>query len=153
MHRNGALWYAYPIAKNFGSGDVSAIRWVQIDVSNWPNSVSYIQDSIFGADGKWSFFPALMVNAADSVAMVFARSSASEFASMYYTGRLGTDPPNTLRSSVLIKAGTATLNIIDNRGRNRFGDYAGAALDLNDGSFWLFGEVFVHGVNSSSIAH
>jgi hypothetical protein len=142
VYRNGSLWAAIPAGKNFGSGEVSAIRWTQIDVSAWPDAVSLVQHGTFGADGIWHFAPAIMVDASNNFAMVYARSSPTEFASAYYTGRLATDPPNTLRPGKLLKAGTATLNLIDtfNPGmRNRFTDYFGIALDPIDESFWMMG--------------
>lgn len=140
VYRNGSLWAAQTISMNFGSSDVSAIRWVQIDVSAWSKSVSFIQDSTFGSDGIWYFYPAIMVDASNNISIVFARSSASEFASVYYTGRLATDPPNMLRPAKLLKAGMANLNMVDGSGQNRFGDYFGIAMDPSDGSFWMLGE-------------
>lgn len=141
-YRNGFLWATQSVARNFGSGSVSAIRWVQIDTSAWPNSVSFTQDSVLGIDGVWHFYPDITVDALNNVTIVFGRSSVSEFASVYYTGRLSTDPPNTLRPSILLKAGTATLNQIPDSGRGGifYGDYFGIALDPSDGSFWMLGE-------------
>ena len=140
VYRRDSLWTSQAISRDFGSGPVSAIRWYQIDVSMWPASVSIVQDSTFEADGIWHFYPALMVDAFNNVALVFARSSASEFASVYYTGRLVTDPPNTLQSIVLLKAGSANLTKITHPGRNRYGDYFSMALDPSDGGFWMYGE-------------
>ena len=125
---------------NFGSDDVSAIRWSQIDVSDWPDSIGFVQDSIFGADAVWRFAPGIMVDASNNLALVYAQSSANEYASAYYSGRLGNDPPNTLslRPSNVLKAGMTTLSVIVN-GRNRFTDYFGIALDPTDDSVWMMG--------------
>lgn len=143
VYRNGVLWAAHSILMNFGSGNVSAIRWVQIGLGAWPGSVSFIQDSTFGADGIWYFYPTIMVDTSNNLAVVLARSSASEYASTYYTGRLASDPPNTLQPSALLKAGMATQNLIDSKGRNRYGDYLGIGLDPSNGSFWILGEYVV----------
>ena len=143
VYRNNSLWTAHSILANFGSGNVSAIRWVQLDVGAWPGSVGFAQDFSFGADGAWNFYPAVMVDASDNLAVVFARSSAAEFGSARYTGRLATDPANTLQPSALLKAGTANYQNLDNEGRNRWGDYLGIGLDPSDGSFWLLGEYAV----------
>jgi hypothetical protein len=140
VYRTGSLWTAQAIGVNFGSGNVSAIRWVQIDVSSWPSTVGLTQDSTFGANGIWYFYPAVMVDGLNNLAVVFARSSPSEFGSASYTGRLGTDPPNTLQPSALLKAGTANYQLLDSTGDNRWGDYYGIALDPSDGSFWALGE-------------
>ncbi len=140
VYSNNSLWTAQSIQMNFGSGNVSAIRWVQISVSAWPISVSLIQDSTFGADGDWNFYPAVIVDASNNLGVVFARSSASEFGSARYTERLVTDPANTLQPSALLKAGTATYLRLDDSGTNRWGDYLGIGLDPSDGSVWLLGE-------------
>ncbi len=140
VYRNGSLWTAQAIQMNFGSGNVSAIRWVQIDVTSWPSTVSRIQDSTFGSDGFWYFYPAIMVDASNNLAIVFARSSASEFASARYTGRLATDSPNTLQPSTLLKAGAVNYQHLDSEGSNRWGDYLGIGLDPSAGSFWVLGE-------------
>jgi hypothetical protein len=140
VYRNGSLWTAHSIQTNFGSVNVSAIRWVQINLGNWPNSVSLTQDNTFGADNFWYFYPAIMVDASNTLAIAFARSGASEFASARYTGRLGTDAANTLEPSALLKAGTANYLRLDSGGTNRWGDYYGIGLDPSDGSFWFLGE-------------
>jgi hypothetical protein len=139
VYRNGSLWTAHSIQMNFGSENVSAIRWVQINLGNWPTSVSLAQDDTFGQDGFWYFYPAIMVDASNDLAIVFARSGASEFASARYTGRLSTDAASTLQASALLKAGAATYQRLDS-GANRWGDYYGIGLDPSDGSFWFLGE-------------
>lgn len=143
VYRNGSLWTAHSIGVDFGSGNVSAIRWVQIGVGAWPSSVSLMQDSTFGANGIWYFYPTIMVDGSNNLAVVLARSSASEYGSAYYTGRLATDPPSTLQPSALLKAGMATQSLIDGQGRNRYGDYLGISLDPSNGSFWILGEYVV----------
>ncbi len=143
VYRNGSLWTAQPIAMNFGSGNVSAARWVQIAVSGWPGAVSFTQDSTFGADAIWYFYPTVMVDASNNLGIILARSSASEYGSAYYTARQGTDPPDTLQPSALLKAGMANQNLKDSSGLNRYGDYLGISLDPNDGSFWMLGEYVV----------
>ena len=140
VYRNGSLWTAQAINMNFGSGNVSASRWVQIDVTSWPGTVSLTQDSTFGADGIWYFYPVVMVDGSNNLALSFARSSPSEFGSASYTGRLGTDPPNALQPSALLKAGTANYQLVDSAAFNRWGDYYGIALDPSDGTFWALGE-------------
>jgi len=140
VYRNNSLWTAHSIQMSFGSGNVAAVRWVQISVSAWPSSVSLIQDSTFGGDGIWDFYPAVIVDASNNLALVFARSSAVEFGSARYTGRLATDPANTLQPSALLKAGSSNYQLLDSSGSNRWGDYLGISLDPSDGSFWLLGE-------------
>lgn len=142
VYRNNSLWMPRVVAHNFGSGPVSAIRWFQIDVSGWPNSVQVIQDSIFGVDGVWQTYPSMMVDESNNVVMVFNRVSKEEFGSLYYTGRRAGDPINTLSSAILLKAGQASLEpeVSDSSSHVSFSDYGGAAFDPINKNFWLFGE-------------
>ncbi len=138
IYRNGSLWMPRGIAQNWGSGDVAAIRWFQIDVSSWPNPVNVVQDSTFGSDGVSYFFPALTVDDQNNLVMVYGRGSSLEFASIYFTGRLYSDPLNTLRSGELIKAGRASfVELLPGNSTTTYGDYFGAAIDPIDKSFWL----------------
>ena len=138
VYRNGSLWVASTISKDFGSGPVAAIYVTEIDVSHWPESVRTVQSSIIGEDRVWQFTPALMVDSSNNVGIVYARSGATEFASAYYSGRLAADPQNTLRTPRPLKTGASLVSRIEN-GRNRFTDYFGSASDPADDSIWMLG--------------
>jgi lysophospholipase L1-like esterase len=138
VYRGGSLWIADTVGRNFGSGAVAAIRWLQLDVGGWPASVRIVQDAVLGADAIAHFAPALTVDPTGNVTMVYARSSPAEFASAYVTGRRATDPPNTLRPGQRLQAGVAPLALLE-LGRNRFTDSFSAALDPADGTAWLLG--------------
>ena len=140
VYRNGSLWAAQTVAKNFGSGTVAAIRWVQAEVSGGPTTPRILQDQTYGQDGVSFMYAAVAVDAANNVGLAFTRSSASEFPSAYYTARLAGDPPSTLQASALLKAGGSTYEKLDPNGTNRWGDYSAIAVDRVDGSFWAFAE-------------
>ncbi len=78
--------------------------------------------------------------------MVFTRSCTNEYASARYTGRAASD--TTLQGSTALKTGeTNYLNPAS--GKNRWGDYSGAAVDPADPSkIWLFGEYAASTVNN-----
>jgi len=91
----------------------------------------------FGNQAKDYFFPAVTVDAALNQLIVFNASSDSEPASVYITGRRPTDPPQTLRTPRLVKAGIGSYwdgrcsrpcNCIFGN-CNRWGDYSGVAVD------------------------
>lgn len=149
-YRQESLWDAAQYRHNFGSGDVSAIRWAQIDLSGWPNTARVVQDGLLGEDGVWSIVPTIMADASNNLAILFARTSPSEFPSLYYTVRLATDPPNTLRPRALLKAGAASGTKgfsgypppHPSAGAVFYGDFFGMAVDPVDGSIWMVGEYF-----------
>ena len=143
VYRNGSLWAAHSINMNFGTGDVAAIRWAQVDLSGWPTSVDIVQDGTLGADSVWFFYPAIMADAANNVAVAFTRSSATEFASADYAFRLAADLPGALPVNTVLKAGSANYQLLDSNGDNRWGDYSAIAVDPTDGSFWMLAEYAV----------
>lgn len=145
VYRSGSIWTTAVVCVNYGSGKSIAIRWFQIDVSGWPDSVRILQDSIFGTDGTYHFLPTVMADDSDNLVIAYGQSSADEFASLYYTGRLATDIPNTLHQGTLIRAGEASgvfFHAFTSNGTllNRYADYFGAALDPVDGSVWMIGQ-------------
>jgi len=143
-YNNGNVWVAHALASNSASSQRSEIRWAQLDVSGWPAAVRMIQDSRLSADARSLFYPAIAADDRNNVVIAFAQSGKSEFPSLYFTGRWSTDLRNTLRPSILLKAGTAAMDTADfnpfHTGQNRYGDYFGIALDPTDGSFWVHGE-------------
>jgi hypothetical protein len=143
VYRNGSLWTAQSINMNLGSGNVAAVRWAQVDLSGWPASADILQDGTLGADGVWFFYPAIMADAANNVAVAFTRSSATEFASADYAFRLSADLPGSLPVNAVLKAGSANYQLPDSNGENRWGDYSAIAVDPVDGSFWMLAEYAV----------
>lgn len=145
FYNNGHVWIAHTVGSSSSATEpLAELRWAQLDVSAWPASARLVQDSRFRAESRSIFYPAIAADDRNNVVIAFAQSGKSEFASLYFTGRLSTDLKNTLRPSSLLKAGTAALDLSDfapfHTGQNRYGDYFGIALDPTDGSFWVHGE-------------
>lgn len=113
-----------------GGGTVSAIRIFQIDTST--NATD--QNFTFGADGAHYFFPALAVDGSNNLVVTFARANSAEFGNVRFTGRLATEPVNTLQASASLKSGNLCIT------GNRWGDYFAAAVDPADTSkVWVYG--------------
>jgi hypothetical protein len=93
-----------------------------------------------------------MPNNNGDLLMVFSRCSATEFASIGFTGRKAADPIGELRNSSILKAGAAGYLSLDGNGRNRWGDYAGIASDpANPATVWFFSLFAVPGAWSTWI--
>jgi hypothetical protein len=135
VYRNHTLWNAQSTIVEIDESTVGGVLWYRIDVREWPQA-ALRQSSVLAERDVHYFMPALIVDGSDNMAMIVARSSAMEAASIYYTGRLAGDPAGELRTPGLLKAGTASLSVED----DRYGDYFGAALDPTDGSAWLAGQ-------------
>ena len=61
----------------------------------------------------------------------YAESSATAYAGIAFSSRAASDAPGTLQPEVLLKAGEAPVSPSD-----RYGDYAGAALDPDGCTLW-----------------
>lgn len=141
----GRIWLTHAVAAQAGRGQVGGIRVVELDVSHWPATPTVVTDMTFSENGVWYSFPALTANERGDVAIVFTRSTFTEYGSVWYAGRLGSDPPGALRRPVLLKRGEANLNRLFRASQpsgstfNKFADFSGAALDPRDGSAWFVG--------------
>ncbi len=136
IFRGGSVWCALTTFHNWGEAvNRAAVHWFQINAT----SGALIQQGVFGAKALHYFYPALMPDANGNMTLVFSRSGANEYASIYYTGRKAPDPLGQLQGSALLKAGGGNSQRVDNSGRNRWGDYAGAASDPADGRIvWIY---------------
>jgi hypothetical protein len=85
-----------------------------------------------------TFFSAITADADNNAAIVFARTSPTEFFSMNVAVRAHNDPPGTFRTPVSVAANNGPYTF------DRWGDYAGAAVDPADGhTFWAHHEYAV----------
>jgi hypothetical protein len=117
-------------AYNSSSGSDAAAAWLLVNTSGSSPTVSQ-QGVIHPGTGVSTYFGAVAVDSGGNLGMTYMESSTSEYVSMYITGRLASDPVNTMEPSSLAKAGTASLS------NNRTGDYGGIALDPSASqTFW-----------------
>lgn len=134
--RDGSLWTCHGVESNNGNRTVA--RWYEISTGNWPEAgpaPTLVQSgNVTGPPGFHTFFPAIYTDANNNAAMVMAYSSNSEFASVRATGRLNSDPPDTMGAIELLQAGEELAD-------GRWGDYFDIAIDPNDDmTFWMVGE-------------
>jgi hypothetical protein len=129
IFRGGSVWAALTTAHNWAeSVNRTAAHWFQINAT----SGALVQQGIYGSKGLHYFYPAVMPDTNGNMTMVCCRCGTSEYASIRYTGRKATDPLGQLQGSALLKAGLGNSQRLDAQGRNRWGDYAGIAVDPAD---------------------
>jgi hypothetical protein len=119
---------------NSMAGSDAAAAWVEISTSG--SSAQLVQQgTIHPGTGVDTYFPAVSVDSSGDLGVVYNESSASEYVSLYITGRLSSDSKNTLEPASLAKAGNAALN------PGRAGDNNGIALDpSSSNTFWAVAE-------------
>lgn len=121
------------------SADAQAhARWYEFNTSGTPTLTQ--QGTIGLGTSASSYFPSIAINAAGDLGMSFMQSSATEYISMYVTGRSVGDPLGFMQTPVLVKAGEAVYNCTFDSVPFRAGDYSGITVDPSDGSFWAANE-------------
>ncbi|MCW5850684.1 MAG: hypothetical protein KIT87_11475 [Anaerolineae bacterium] len=147
VYRHGSLWTSHTIGL---PADVfperTAIQWWQVDGS--PTGTAILQrgrlddpTATFTNGGLFYGFPSLAVNRFGDVLLGYSRFSAFSYASAGYALRSWSDPPNTLRDGVLLKAGQGVYWRTNGGTENRWGDYSHTVVDpLDDLSLWTIQE-------------
>ncbi len=119
---------------NSGAGSDAAAAWYLFSTSGSTPTLSQ-QGVIHPGTGISTYFGAVTVDSSGDMAMTYMESSSTENPSMYVTGRLATDAPNSMEPPVRAQAGAIALN------PNRAGDYGGIALDPSAANtYWAINE-------------
>ncbi len=133
--RNGSLWCTHAIYPVDGDTLLPAtVQWWQISTAGAVTQRGRIGDP----SGATSFsYPTIAVNSTDDCLIGYSRFSAAQFASANYAFRFGTDPKNTFRADVVLKAGEAPYFKDHGGDLNRWGDFSSTVVDpVNDREFW-----------------
>jgi methionine-rich copper-binding protein CopC len=127
--RDGHLVADQNIGESWVDNNAHA-RWYEFNVSGTP----YLeQDGTIAPGGDTStYFPVITIAPGDVIGFAYNESSATEYASVYDTGRTTADPTGTMETPALAHAGTATYADF----AFRWGDFSGIGVDPNDGSLW-----------------
>ena len=109
-------------------------------MNGWPSSgdpPTLVQSGTIDPGGTVrTFFCAITADAQNNAALVFARSSPTEFISMQTAYRSHNDPPNTFQPMVQRQINTGPYTAA-----SRWGDYAGMNVDPVDGhTMWAHHE-------------
>jgi hypothetical protein len=132
--REGRLWVssATRCAHPDDTEERSCVHLVEVLTS--PSPVVN-QDIVFGAPGQYYSFPSIRSDASNNLIVSMTHTNTAIYAEARATGRLVTDPVNTMGGSVLLRQGDIVHT------SNRWGDYLGAAVDpASPGCVWLVGE-------------
>ena len=121
-------------------GGIAAIRWYELrGVTAGP--VSTFQEATYApADGTWRWMGGIAMDKSGDIALGFSASSALIHPNIRYTGRLSTDPINTLpqgEATLFAGNGSQTDTV------NRWGDYSDMTVDpVDDCTFWYTQEYY-----------
>jgi hypothetical protein len=114
----------------------TGVRWYEVR-SPGTTPVVY-QQSTFSPDSTYRWMPSVAMDKLGNLAIGYSASSSSIYPAIRYTGRLSSDPLNTLQTEASIIAGGGAQS-----GSNlaRWGDYTSMTLDpADDCTFWYANE-------------
>jgi hypothetical protein len=121
-------------AQNVSDGSETQARWYAIDLTDPINPSLLGAGNVNAGAGVATYMPAIDIAPDGSLGLSYLESSATEYMSMYVTGRQASDAAGALETPVLVQAGEA------NFGGGRAGDMSGVGIDPTDGSFWAANE-------------
>ncbi len=137
--RHGSVW---AIAAT-QVGDRTGAFWVEIAL----NPLKLVQQGTVGDPAADIIFASLNVDGNGNLGIAMNRTSATEFPSIYVTGRLAKDPPNTLRPMVKAVAGKYVFvkegwDLSKPGNGTNYMDFSTVVVDPADPTlFWTYQEV------------
>jgi hypothetical protein len=125
------------------------VRWYEINVSNISQPSLVDQGEVTAGNYTYLVYPSIDINAAGDIGMTYIRSgvdSPTDYMSVWVTGRNASDPPGTMETPVLVRAGDSNYH------GTREGDFSGINVDA-DGTFWIANEFSSGGTPATEVAH
>jgi hypothetical protein len=130
--------------------------WAQINVTGGSISASPVQQQLYAPDTTlYRWMGGLAVDNQGNMSLGYSTSNgvSPNFPSIAYSGRLATDPPNTLpQSEVQLVAGAASqTHNCDGEPCSRWGEYTSMSMDPEDDcTFWYTNQYYSTTANGSS---
>jgi len=121
------------------SSSVAGVRWFELNhlTSGTP---TVVQESTYQPDTTWRWMGSIAMDQDQNMALGFSASSGAIHPQIRYTGRLASDPANTMgqgEATLFSGAGSQTGT------SNRWGDYSDMTVDpVDDCTFWYTTEYY-----------
>ncbi|HET7840688.1 MAG TPA: fibronectin type III domain-containing protein, partial [Terriglobia bacterium] len=128
------------VSHSVAAGGTVGERWYEFHAPEGSTAISVFQQGTFApADSNYRWMGSIAMDQSQDIALGYSESSSSVFPSIYYTGRVPSDPAGTMESESLIIAGTGSQLGTS----NRWGDYTSMALDAaDDCTFWYTNQYY-----------
>jgi hypothetical protein len=115
----------------------AGIRWYEIRDPNGTPAV--FQQSTFTDGDRSVWMASIAMDQVGDIGLGFSQSSSGIHPGIAFTGRVPSDPLNTMASPAQIVAGKGSQI-----GINRWGDYSGLAIDpVDDCTFWYVNQYYL----------
>ena len=110
-----------------------AIRWYEFrNAGSSTTTPTVLQASTYDPDTNYRWMGSIAMDKDHNIALGYSKSSLTVIPSIFITGRLSSDPPNTLSSETLVKAGTGVQTNTPVFAQSRWGDYSAMTVDPVD---------------------
>jgi hypothetical protein len=114
------------------SGGVAGLRWYEIRSPGGTPTVT--QQSTFQPDATYRWMGSVAMDHVGNMLLGYSASSSSLHPSVRVTGRLATDPLNTMQAETLVVTGNGSQS---GSNLSRWGDYSAMQIDpADDCTFW-----------------
>ncbi|MDE3228489.1 MAG: hypothetical protein KGO05_01310 [Chloroflexota bacterium] len=132
-YRNFGSYESLVVDHAVTSGSSTGMRWYEIRSPNATPSV--YQEGTYAPDSNYRWMGSIAQDQSGDMAMGYSVSSSSMHPGISYTGRLVSDPLNTMpqgETSLIVGGGSQTGSSL-----SRWGDYSSMTVDPSDGcTFW-----------------
>lgn len=139
-----SLWLAHTVRASSSSN--TGIQWLQLNVTGGTVATTAVQQQLYFPDSTlYRFIPSLAVDGSGNMAVGYSAGNGSTFPSIRYSGRLASDPLNTLAQgeAVLINGGGSQSTNCGSSPCTRWGDYSAMSVDpVDDCTFWYTTEYY-----------
>jgi hypothetical protein len=150
-----SVWVVHSVQVGSSASTVRP-QWAQIDVTGGVVAATPVQQQIYAPDTTlYRWMPSLAVDNQGNMALGYSTSNgtAPNFPSIAYSGRLATDPLNTLpQTEVQLIAGAGSqTNNCGGAPCHRWGDYTAMSVDpVDDCTFWYTNEYYSSTTNGAT---
>ena len=119
----------------------NAIKWMEFRNDGTSTATPTVfQSGTFDPDLTYRFMPSIAMDSSGDIALGYSGSSTTVFPGIFATGRLVTDPINTMGAETTVFAGVG-VQIPGATAGNRWGDYSAMTLDpVDQCTFWYTNE-------------
>ena len=147
-----SLWVTHNVDTAAG---LTAMQWAQINVTGATVVTTPVQQQIYTPDSTlYRWMGSIVADGQGNVALGYSTSNGTSpnFPSIAYSGRLATDPPNTLpqTETQMIAGGGSQANTCGGNPCHRWGDYTAMAIDPDDCTFWYVNEYYDNQTSGNS---
>jgi len=110
-----------------------AIRWYEFrNAGSSTTTPTVFQASTYDPDSAYRWLGSIAMDKDHNIALAYSKSSLTVIPSIFITGRLSTDPHNTLGIESQVTAGLGVQTNTPVNAGNRWGDYSAMTLDPVD---------------------